>query len=66
MGSLSGALVGRASDTGILRGASMGAIAGAVLAIEILEAYRAYWRSNQSSSLNTSMVTFNLCYFSPG
>lgn len=56
MGSLSGALVSRASDTGILRGASMGAIAGAVLAIEILEAYRAYWRSDQSSSPNTYMV----------
>lgn len=42
VGALSGTLAGRASDTGIFRGAAMGAIAGAVLAIEALEAYRAY------------------------
>ncbi|XP_020582318.1 NEP1-interacting protein-like 2 [Phalaenopsis equestris] len=49
VGVLSGALAGRASDTGIIRGAALGAIAGAVLAIEVLEAYHAYWRLDPSN-----------------
>ncbi|KAI0499256.1 hypothetical protein KFK09_020159 [Dendrobium nobile] len=53
LGVLSGALAGRASDTGIVRGAVLGAIVGAVLAIEVLEAYHAYRRSDQSRSQST-------------
>ncbi|PKU74768.1 NEP1-interacting protein 1 [Dendrobium catenatum] len=53
MGVLSGALAGRASDTGIVRGAALGAIVGAVLAIEVLEAYHAYRRADQSRSQST-------------
>ncbi|KAF3774178.1 hypothetical protein EJ110_NYTH53737 [Nymphaea thermarum] len=57
-GAITGALAGRASDSGILRGAGLGAVAGAVLSIEVLEASRAYWYSEQSGSRNSSsMVT---------
>ncbi|XP_031474559.1 NEP1-interacting protein-like 2 isoform X5 [Nymphaea colorata] len=55
-GALTGALAGRASDSGILRGAGLGAVAGAVLSIEVLEASRAYWYSEQSGSRNSSSM----------
>lgn len=39
-GGIAGALAGKVSDSGIVRGAGLRAVAGAVLSVEILEASR--------------------------
>lgn len=63
-GAITGAVAGRASDSGLLRGAGLGAVAGAVLSVEVLEASRAYWCSQQSGSRNSSSMVSILDYLS--
>eukprot|EP01018_Ginkgo_biloba_P008981 Gb_35043 [translate_table: standard] len=55
-GAVTGALAGRATESGLLRGAGLGAVAGAVLYVEVLEASRAYWYSEQSGSRSSSSM----------
>lgn len=55
-GAITGAFAGRASDCGVLRGAGLGAIAGAVLSVEVLEASRAYWCLERTGSLRESSM----------
>ncbi|KAH7299522.1 hypothetical protein KP509_24G016500 [Ceratopteris richardii] len=57
IGATSGALAGRAAHCGILRGAGIGAVAGAVLTIELLETSRTYWHSDRSGRFSSSYVS---------
>lgn len=49
-------MAGRAAQYGILRGAGLGAVAGAILSVEVLEASRAYWYLELSGSRGPSSM----------
>lgn len=55
-GAIAGALAAKASKSSFLRGASLGAIAGAIISVEVLEASRAYWCMEQTGSRGASSM----------
>ncbi|XP_058098332.1 NEP1-interacting protein-like 1 [Magnolia sinica] len=48
VGAITGALVGQATESGFFRGASVGAISGAVFSIDVFESTLFLWRSDES------------------
>jgi hypothetical protein len=48
LGPITGALIGLATESGLVRGAGIGAISGAVVSMEVVERSMAIWRSHES------------------
>ncbi|KAJ0969846.1 hypothetical protein J5N97_022723 [Dioscorea zingiberensis] len=48
VGAVTGGLIGLATESGLFRGAGIGAISGAVFSIEVVESSLALWHSNES------------------
>ncbi|RCV43989.1 hypothetical protein SETIT_9G337900v2 [Setaria italica] len=48
VGAVTGSMIGLATESGMLRGAGIGAISGAVFSIEVAEASRDLWHSGDS------------------
>ncbi|XP_019463435.1 PREDICTED: NEP1-interacting protein-like 2 [Lupinus angustifolius] len=55
-GAIAGALAAKASKSSFLQGISLGAVAGAIISMEVLEASRAYWFMEQTGSRGTSSM----------
>lgn len=61
VGAVTGALIGLATESGLFRGAGIGAISGAVFSIEVVESSLALWHSNESGIWSILYVV--LCFF---
>ena len=48
LGAVTGALIGLATESGLVRGAGVGAISGAVVSMEVVDSSVAIWRSHDS------------------
>jgi hypothetical protein len=48
LGAITGGLIGLATESGLVRGAGIGAISGAVVAMEVVDRSVAIWRSDES------------------
>ncbi|EPS67832.1 hypothetical protein M569_06942 [Genlisea aurea] len=48
LGAMTGALIGQETESGFIRGASVGAISGAVFSIEVFESSLLLWQSDES------------------
>ncbi|KAL6530921.1 NEP1-interacting protein 2 [Orobanche hederae] len=48
LGAITGALIGQETESGFIRGASVGAISGAVFSIEVFESSLVLWQSDES------------------
>ncbi|CAL9780656.1 NEP1-interacting protein 2-like [Musa acuminata AAA Group] len=61
VGAITGALIGLATESGLLRGAGIGAISGAVFAIEAVESSLDLWNSRESGIWSLLYVIDILC-----
>ncbi|KAK4479965.1 hypothetical protein RD792_013019 [Penstemon davidsonii] len=67
LGAMTGAFIGQETESGFLRGASIGAISGAVFSIEVFESSLLLWQSDESGigcllylvSINLQWVIYN-------
>ena len=48
LGAVTGGLIGLATESGLVRGAGVGAISGAVVSMEVVDSSVAIWRSHDS------------------
>lgn len=48
IGTMTGAFIGQATESGFFRGAAIGAISGAVFSIEVFESTLLLWQSDES------------------
>ncbi|GBG90037.1 hypothetical protein CBR_g50130 [Chara braunii] len=65
-GAVAGALAGRAADSGFFRSAGLGAVAGAVVSVEALEASRSIWRSTRTASNSRPSLASRVEYYLGG
>ena len=68
-GGIAGGIAGWVSNTGILRGVAMVAIAGATISVQFLDALRTYWcsecpGSSSSSSMVSMFILSCMCFLS--
>ncbi|THU54905.1 hypothetical protein C4D60_Mb11t00980 [Musa balbisiana] len=61
VGAITGALIGLATESGLLRGAGIGAISGAVFAIEAVESSLDLWNSRESGIWSLLYVIDIIC-----
>lgn len=62
IGTMTGAFIGHATESGFFRGAAVGAISGAVFSIEVFESSLLLWQSDESGvwSLLYMVITESL------
>ncbi|WOL09714.1 NEP1-interacting protein 2-like [Canna indica] len=61
VGAITGALIGLATESGLIRGAGIGAISGAVFSIEAVESSLDLWYSRQSGILSVLYLVDIIC-----
>jgi hypothetical protein len=59
LGAVTGALIGLATESGLVRGAGIGAISGAVVSMEVVDSSVAIWRSDESGIWSVLYVVCN-------
>lgn len=60
IGAMTGALIGLATESGMFRGAGIGAISGAVFSIEVVDASLDLWNSNDSSVWSIIYMVYSM------
>jgi len=59
LGAVTGALIGLATESGLVRGAGIGAISGVVVSMEVVDSSVAIWRSDESGIWSVLYVVSN-------
>jgi hypothetical protein len=60
LGAVTGALIGLATESGVLGGTGIGAVSGALVAMEVVERSFAIWRNNSSGIWSIVYVVSSL------